>query len=42
VWPADLLPWTPFFLPRWWLAVARQAGTGHAARVALALVWFVA
>ena len=34
VWPADLLPWTPFFRRRAGVAGAgaRQAGTGHAAR----------
>jgi 4-amino-4-deoxy-L-arabinose transferase-like glycosyltransferase len=42
VWPADLLPWTPFFLAALvWLAGARRRLEPAARRnVTLALVWF--
>src|SRR6185503_8738463 len=42
VWPADLLPWTPFFLAALvWLVVARRGLEPDTRRgVALALVWF--
>ena len=43
VWPADLLPWTPFFLAALvWLAFAnRRLEPGTRRAVVLALVWFV-
>jgi 4-amino-4-deoxy-L-arabinose transferase-like glycosyltransferase len=43
VWPADLLPWTPFFLAALvWLAMAnRRLEPATRRAVVLALVWFV-
>ena len=43
VWPADLLPWTPFFLAALaWLALANRRLDSDTRRgVVLALVWFV-